>query len=148
MVKGLGQGQDDCFRWAKANKKFEANSISTIDPNLTFVGGIRVGNNVKVLESFFRASLREINGTDKVGVVHGSSHSDLTDGWYVCVSHKDGVITEIHAFRGAWSNGPVPLFLDRFLTFTKKMRRQLGFPISVSPYEKDAFLSVLFDSAN
>ena len=127
--------------WANADKNFHAEFIATTDPLMNFAGGIRVGANVKVLEKFFHASLNEIREKDVNGnyihgnnIVYGGSESD-SDLWCVYISYKNGVITEINAMNKAWPGGFLVPFPSRVEAFYKKMRRQLGFPKSVTPWQ-------------
>ena len=89
------------------NKRFGPECVMTKDPELVFVGGIRVGASTSVLEKFFGVPLDQIDmSSAKDEIVWSSAGED----WIESISflHKNGKITQI-----SWS------FVDEYPTSTK-----------------------------
>ncbi len=93
----------------------------TEDPELIFVGGIRVGASVKVLEKFFGKSINNMNDYgDDTHILWGTADEDWSDGYRI--THENGIITRIET--NGWSRDePIT---DRTKNFVKKKAAELG----------------------
>ncbi|NLL37645.1 MAG: hypothetical protein GX256_09025 [Fretibacterium sp.] len=105
--------------WAGSNKKFQPDLFITIDPELTFAGGIHVGASTNVLEKFFDAPLEQISY--KPGMCWTGDEFGGGEGFVIF--YENGVITEVFS---TWGHTP---YSDKSGAFIKKMISQLGFSL-------------------
>lgn len=120
--------------WATANKKFHADYIETIDPDVIFMGGVHVGGSIRDLEKLFGTSINAINESTKTGIIYGSSQSE--EPWWTLITHKNGIITEIRSQRvDEWPGGfPIP-DSSKANNFMVNKRRQMGIPAPVQAFD-------------
>ena len=118
--------------WAKADKKFHANSIYTIDTEMIFRGGIAVGKNISILEKFFSLKLGEIS-YEKGIVGHLETIYANDNVFAVCVFIKfnsKNIITQIKAFNNNVYDDAVPVVPNssqKINDFVEQKTKELDF---------------------
>ena len=118
--------------WATSNKKFHAEMIQTVDPEVIFAGGVHVGGSVRDLEKFFGLPVAKFNTSEKPGVIWGTSGSE--GGYSILIYHKNNIITAISSTYTQFPGDlPVPES-KKVDNFIEKTRKQMGFPALIDPY--------------
>lgn len=109
-------------------KKFYPDYIQMRDPEMIFVGGIRVGASVNVLEKFFGASLKqltqdaiEVGGKPQNGEILFLPENDVDP--CVRILHKDGKITEIESFSNDMDR---PAFTKKVEAFVRQRKIEMS----------------------
>lgn len=96
--------------WAKADKKYHVSYIYTINSNLTFLNGIRVGATTNVLESAFQAKLYDFSAEYRaVGHLQEVWGGDDVLALGLLIEYDNGIITSIMARNEFVQYDSVPL---------------------------------------
>ncbi len=96
--------------WAKADKKYHVSYIYTVNSNLTFLNGIRVGAATSVLESVFQAKLYDFSAEyGAVGHLQEVWGGDDVLALGLLIQYDNGVITQIMARNEFVEYDSVPL---------------------------------------
>ncbi len=108
---------------ARVDKRFYATFLTTIDPEYSFAGGIRVGAGTKILENFFGDSIMNAGHVEGQKVtLTGPDYGSTDDGPdHINITCVNGVVAEIRLYRsGSY------VFSFKALEFANKRLDQMG----------------------
>ena len=115
---------------AERDKRFYAYYMETRDPDLVFLGGIRVGADIDVLEKAIGMPLRQQDEKSIIVIKPGeiSLNLETTFGNYIQVRHKNKKITEI---EWIFSDSSRPSS-QKTVTFVNKKKAEMGLSASMT----------------